>query len=31
MALVSIRQLLDHAAEHCYGIPASNEEDRHES
>ncbi|MGE7089165.1 hypothetical protein [Achromobacter xylosoxidans] len=23
MALVSMRQLLDHAAEHGYGIPAS--------
>ena len=24
MALVSLRQLLDHAAEHGYGVPASN-------
>ena len=24
MALVSMRQLLDHAAEHSYGIPAYN-------
>jgi fructose-bisphosphate aldolase class II len=24
MALVSMRQLLDHAAEHCYGLPAFN-------
>ncbi|MBU2719253.1 fructose-1,6-bisphosphate aldolase, partial [Acidithiobacillus ferridurans] len=24
MALVSLRQLLDHAAEHSYGIPAFN-------
>ena len=24
MALVSLRQLLDHAAEHGYGIPAFN-------
>ena len=24
MALVSMRQLLDHAAEHGYGIPAFN-------
>ena len=24
MALVSLRQLLDHAAEHQYGIPAFN-------
>ena len=24
MALISLRQLLDHAAEHCYGVPAFN-------
>ena len=24
MALVSLRQLLDHAAEHGYGVPAFN-------
>ena len=24
MALVSLRQLLDHAAEHSYGVPAFN-------
>ncbi len=24
MALISLRQLLDHAAEHCYGVPAYN-------
>lgn len=24
MALISLRQLLDHAAEHGYGIPAFN-------
>ena len=24
MPLVSMRELLDHAAEHCYGIPAFN-------
>ena len=24
MALVSMRQLLDHAAEHSYGLPAFN-------
>ena len=24
MALISMRQLLDHAAEHSYGIPAYN-------
>lgn len=24
MALVSLRQILDHAAEHCYGVPAFN-------
>jgi fructose-bisphosphate aldolase class II len=24
MALVSLRQLLDHAAEHCDGVPAFN-------
>ncbi|HSI21376.1 MAG TPA: class II fructose-bisphosphate aldolase, partial [Methylophilaceae bacterium] len=24
MALVSLRQLLDHAAEHSYGLPAFN-------
>jgi len=25
MALISLRQLLDHAAEHRYGLPAFNE------
>ena len=24
MALISLRQLLDHAAEHAYGVPAFN-------
>ena len=24
MAIISLRQLLDHAAEHSYGIPAFN-------
>jgi fructose-bisphosphate aldolase class II len=24
MALISLRQLLDHAADHCYGVPAFN-------
>ena len=24
MALISMRQLLDHAAEHAYGLPAFN-------
>ena len=24
MALISLRQLLDHAAEHNYGVPAFN-------
>ena len=24
MALISLRQLLDHAAEHSYGVPAFN-------
>ena len=24
MALVSLRQVLDHAAENCYGVPAFN-------
>ena len=24
MALISLRQLLDHAGEHCYGVPAFN-------
>ncbi|MDP3131803.1 MAG: class II fructose-bisphosphate aldolase, partial [Burkholderiaceae bacterium] len=24
MALISLRQLLDHAAEHSYGLPAFN-------
>jgi fructose-bisphosphate aldolase, class II len=24
MALISLRQLLDHAAENCYGLPAFN-------
>src|SRR5690554_7519344 len=28
MALISLRQLLDHAAEHGYGVPAFNVKDR---
>jgi fructose-bisphosphate aldolase class II len=24
MPLISLRQLLNHAAEHCYGVPAFN-------
>ena len=31
MALVSMRQLLDHAAEHGYGIPAFNVNNRNRS